>query len=242
MISTTAPSSVSSTPTSRLTSAPRIKASVTQAIHLDFETFSRSSGVTVSTLFQSVFQIWLARRSGQVSIAFDYLYTGRNVDLPDPQGINGTCANFLPMRSEVDAQIPVQKYLLRTQDEFRQYTENNTVGIEDICQACGVPRADAVNQALFLFQPFEPASATAKEVAHKWVVMAQSEVTMLQPYSIVFEVIKTADLNKYKLKFAYDSSVWAKEEAQGEVALVEQMLARVVGDEDALIGDVLEAA
>ncbi|KAJ6116028.1 hypothetical protein N7523_006445 [Penicillium sp. IBT 18751x] len=221
---------------------PRIKASVTQTIHLDFETFSRSSGVTVSTLFQSVFQIWLARRSGRASIAFDYLYTGRNVDLPDPQGINGTCANFLPMRSEVDAQIPVQKYLLRTQDEFWQYTENNTVGIEDICQACGVPRADAVNQALFLFQPFEPASAASKAVAHKWVVMAQSEVTMLQPYSIVFEVIKTADANKYKLKFAYDSSVWAKEEAQGEVALVEQMLARVVGDENAMIGDVLEEA
>ncbi|KAK4865062.1 hypothetical protein LT330_001685 [Penicillium expansum] len=220
---------------------PCINASVVHIIHLDFETFSRSSGVTVSTLFQSIFQIWLARRSGQTSIAFDYLYTGRNVDLPDPQGINGTCANFLPMRSEVDAQTPVQEYLLRTQDDFWQYTENNTVGIEDICQANGVPRAEAENQALFLFQPFEPASpAGAKEVTQKWVVMAKSEVTMLQPYAVVFEVIKTADLNGYKLKLAYDSSVWAKEEVEVEVGVVEQMLSRVVGDANALIGDVLQ--
>ncbi|KAJ5250086.1 hypothetical protein N7489_000496 [Penicillium chrysogenum] len=218
---------------------PCINASVVHIIHLDFETFSRSSGVTVSTLFQSIFQIWLARRSGQTSIAFDYLYTGRNVDLPDPQGINGTCANFLPMRSEVDAQTPVQEYLLRTQDDFWQYTENNTVGIDDICQACGVPRAEAENQALFLFQPFEPASP-AKKVTQKWVVMAKSEVTMLQPYAVVFEVIKTADLNGYKLKFAYDRSVWTKEEVEVQVGVVEQMLSRVVGDANALVGDVLQ--
>ncbi|CRL24052.1 AMP-dependent synthetase/ligase [Penicillium camemberti] len=220
---------------------PCINASVTHIIHLDFETFSRSSGVTVSTLFQSIFQIWLARRSGETSIAFDYLYTGRNVDLPDPQGINGTCANFLPMRSEVDTQTPVQEYLLRTQDDFWQYTENNTVGIEDICEACGVSRAEAGNQALFLFQPFEPASPVGvKEVTQKWVVMAKSEVTMLQPYAVVFEVIKTADLNGYKLRLAYDSSVWAKEEVEVEVGVVEQMLSRVVGDANVLIGDVLQ--
>ena len=221
---------------------PCINAFVARTIHLDFETFSRSSGVTVSILFQSIFQIWLARRSGQPSIAFDYLYTGRNVDLPDPQGINGPCANFLPMRSEVHPLTPVHEYLLRTQDDFWQYTENDTVGIEDICQAFSVPREETANQALFVFQPFEPASPAGgngmQEVAQKWVVMAKSEVTMLQPYAIVFEVIKTEDLNGYKLKFAYDSSVWTKEEVELEVDIVEQMLAHVVGKADALIVDI----
>jgi hypothetical protein len=143
------------------------------------------------------------------------------------------------MRSEVDAQTPVQEYLLRTQDDFWQYTENNTVGIDDTCQACGVPRAEVENQALFLFQPFEPASP-AKEVTQKWVVMAKSEMTMLQPYAVVFEVIKSEDLNGYKLKFAHDSSLWTKEEVEVQVGTVEQMLSRVVGDANALIGDVLQ--
>ncbi|KAJ5961825.1 AMP-dependent synthetase/ligase [Penicillium viridicatum] len=63
---------------------------------------------------------------------------------------------------------------------------------------------------------------------------------MLQPYAVVFEVIKTADLNGYKLRLAYDSSVWANEEVEVEVGVVEHMLSRVVGDANALIGDVLQ--
>lgn len=44
----------------------------------------------------------------------------------------------------------------------------------------------------------------------------------------------------YKLKFAYDSSVWAKEEVEVQVGVVEQMIWRVVGDANALIGHVLQ--
>ncbi|KAJ5093145.1 AMP-dependent synthetase/ligase [Penicillium angulare] len=220
--------------------APRINASVVQTIQLDFEAFSRSSGVTVSTLFQSIFQLWLSRQSSKNSIAFDYLYTGRNVDLEDPQSINGTCANFLPMRSEVDSEASMQGYLLKTQDDFWQYTENCTVGIEDICQANGFLREDVANQTLFLFQPFEPATGTATEL-QKWVVMAKSQVTMLQPYAVVFEVIKTADLNGYKLKFAYDSSVWSKEQIEAEVELVKAMLSHVVSDATVSTGSVLRS-
>ncbi|KAJ6141375.1 hypothetical protein N7470_009765 [Penicillium chermesinum] len=221
--------------------APRINAAVVQTIQLDFEAFSRSSGVTVSTLFQSIFQIWLARHSGKNSIAFDYLYTGRNVDLEDPQSINGTCANFLPMRSEVDSQASMQDYLLKTQDDFWQYTENCTVGIEDICRANGLVRSDVANQTLFLFQPFEPATGNAANELQKWVVMAKSQVTMLQPYAVVFEVIKTADLNGYKLKFAYDDAVWTKEQIETEVELVKTMLSRAVADVTVSTGSVLQA-
>ncbi|PWY85083.1 acetyl-CoA synthetase-like protein [Aspergillus heteromorphus CBS 117.55] len=215
----------------------RIDASVVHMINLDFDSFSRSRGVTVSIMFQAIFQLWLAFRSKQQDVSFDYLYTGRNVDLPDPNGINGTCANFLPMRSRVDAQDSVQDFLLRTQDEFWQYTENNTVGVEDICRACGISREESANRALFLFQPFEPAGAP--EQYQRWVIMAKSAVTMPQPYAVVFEVIKTADPNAYKLKFAYDQSVWTSEEVKEEARVVERMLSTVVEKSDARIDDIL---
>ncbi|THC89640.1 hypothetical protein EYZ11_010916 [Aspergillus tanneri] len=214
--------------------------------HDKLEIFSRSSGVTVSILFQAIFQIWLCLRSGQRDVAFDYLYTGRNVDLPDPQNINGTCANFLPMRSQVDMQSRVQDFLLQTQDDFWQYTENSTVGIDDIYRTCGegISREESANQALFLFQPFEPAAPSSSSAGgagkpQRWLVMAKSEVTMPEPYAVVFEVIRTAHVDKYKVKFAYDSSVWAKEEVEKEFSAVEQMVSRVVEDADALVGDVL---
>ncbi|KAJ5917883.1 Nonribosomal peptide synthetases (NRPS) [Penicillium verhagenii] len=220
------------------------------AVHIieqdQLESFSRSSGVTVSILFQAIFQIWLALRSSQRDVAFDYLYTGRNVDLPDPQNINGTCANFLPMRSRVDMQARIQDFLLQTQDDFWQYTENSTVGIDEIYRSCGegISRETSANQALFLFQPFEPAapsSFSAGEAGEpqRWLVMAKSETTMPEPYAVVFEVIRTAHADKYKVKFAYDSSIWTKEEVEKEFSVVEQIVSRVVEDPDRLVGNIL---
>jgi amino acid adenylation domain-containing protein len=218
--------------------------------HDQLESFSRSSGVTVSILFQAMFQIWLSYRSTQRDVAFDYLYMGRNVDLPDPQNINGTCANFLPMRSQVDMQMAVKDFLMRTQDDFWQYTENSTVSIDDIYRSCGegFSREDSANQALFLFQPFEPAASSSSSSSsapvvggtrQQWLVMAKSEITMPEPYAVVFEVIRTGHVDRYKLKFAYDSSFWTKEEVEKELLVVEKMVSHAVKDPDALVGDVL---
>ncbi|PYH88028.1 acetyl-CoA synthetase-like protein [Aspergillus ellipticus CBS 707.79] len=142
---------------------PHITASVVHMINLDLDSFSRSQGVTVSIMFQAIFQLWLAFRSKQQDVSFDYLYTGRN--------------------------------------------------------------------------PFEPAGAP--EQYQRWVIMAKSEVTMPQPYAVVFEVIKTADPNAYKLKLGYDRSVWTSEEVKEEARIVERMLSSVVENSDARIEKIL---
>lgn len=217
---------------------PRINSVHVHTINLEFDAFAKSTGATVSIIFQSIFQLWLALRSNQRDVAFDYLYTGRNIDLPDPQTINGTCANFLPMRSKVDPSMPVSEFLRQTQDEFWQYTENSTVGMDEIHEACETTREGFSNKTLFLFQPFEPAPATAKQY-EKWIVMAKSQVTMPQPYAVVFEVVKTADVNEYKLKFAFDKRVYEKEQVQGEAQVIEKLLAKVMENAEASVGDVL---
>lgn len=87
-------------------------------------------------VFQAPFQIWLAVRSGRADVSFDYLNTGRNVDLPNPQSIYGTCANFLPLRSHLDLQQSVKEHLLGTNTIFWDATENGNVGLEEIYRAC----------------------------------------------------------------------------------------------------------
>ncbi|KAB8212937.1 hypothetical protein BDV33DRAFT_230891 [Aspergillus novoparasiticus] len=158
---------------------PRINSVYVHTINLEFDTFAKSTSATVSIIFQLIFQLWLALRSNQRDVAFDYLHTGRSIDLADPQTINGTCANFLPMCSTVDASIP--------------YTENSTVGMDEIHKACETTREGFSNKTLFIFQLFEPVIAREKQY-QKWIVMAKSQVTMPQPYAVVFEV-KTADVN-----------------------------------------------
>ena len=223
---------------SGITNEPRINSVHVHTINLEFDAFAKSTGATVSIIFQSIFQLWLALRSNQRDVAFDYLYTGRNIDLADPQTINGTCANFLPMRSGVDPSMPVSEFLRQTQDEFWQYTENSTVSMDEIHEVCETTREGFSNKTLFLFQPFEPVVATEKQY-QKWIVMAKSEVTMPQPYAVVFEVVKTADVNEYKLKFAFDKRIYAKEQVQNETQVIEKMLAKVMEDAEASVGDVL---
>ncbi|RAK76561.1 nonribosomal peptide synthase SidE [Aspergillus fijiensis CBS 313.89] len=208
--------------------------------HAQLDQYSRAHGVTVSILFQTIFQLWLARRSGQQTVAFDYLTTGRNIDLPDPQGINGTCANFVPMRSDVDPRLSLTDFLRRTQDAFWQYTENSTVAIADIYRAAGLSRAADQNEALFLFQPFEPAAPTAGPDAYqRWLVMARSEVRMAEPYAVVFEVSRTAQPDRYRVKFAYDGSFWTAEETARELAAVERIVSRAVEDPAVTVGELL---
>lgn len=124
------------------------------------------------------------------------------------------------------------------------------MSIDDIYRTCGegISREDSANQALFLFQPFEPATPSSASSSapgagtpqpQRWLVMAKSEITMPEPYAVVFEVIRTEHADRYKVKFAYDSSFWTKAEVETEFAVVERMVSRVVEDPEALVGDVL---
>lgn len=228
---------------------PQTRAAMFRTIHLNFDEFTRSSGVTVAIMFQTVFQMWLSLRSGESDVAFDYLTTGRNVDLADPQSINGACANFLPMRYKVDGDMTASELLERTSDEFWQYTENGTVGLEDIFRACDATREEFSNQILFLFQPFEPAPVMAKgdwnkpaaesEMALEWVVLPKSQIKIPQPYAVVCEVKKTADENGYKLSFTYDDRVWTSAQMEEEMGVIEGMLGRLMQQPHAAVRDII---
>ncbi|KAI0859849.1 hypothetical protein F4860DRAFT_481630 [Xylaria cubensis] len=119
------------------------------------EAVARDTGVTIPILFQAAFQIWLTQESGTSSAGYDYLYTGRNVDIPglDPQEINGCTANFLPVRSTPEGSMV--EYLQRTQAEFWEMAAHGIVGLDDIYGTVDLDQRTHGNRTLFLFQPFE---------------------------------------------------------------------------------------
>ncbi|EEH34836.2 hypothetical protein PAAG_05883 [Paracoccidioides lutzii Pb01] len=242
---------------------PQVNNVVFLTTDIQLDLLVRATGATPSIVFQAIFQIWLAHHSHRKDIGFDYLYTGRNVDLPNPQSINGTYANFLPMRSTVflddngqnsldysdldsiSAPPPLtasnswHSYLQTTQDVFWQYTEHYTMGLEDIYAACFTTRELALNNTLFLFQPFEPKRAQAPTTSNspstpsqdqellKWIVMAESQVTMPQPYALVTEVTKTAS-GGHRFRFMFDDMAISREEAERACFAMAKMLVRAV--------------
>ncbi|KAL1615419.1 NRPS [Neofusicoccum ribis] len=218
----------------------------TFANRVGIDTFARTCGVTPAIIFQGVFQLWLsAQTPGRAEAAYDYLLTGRNVDVRDPQTINGACANFLPFCLPVVRGEPLRDFFANTQALFWQATEHGNVGMADIEVA-------APNTCLFLFQPFDlppksgEADAQRNSMLMRWLVLALSEETrMNQPYALIQEVSKMPptvdDEAGYKMTFKYDDSVFSTEEIRGFAEWQSDLLERIVMVDAAdLSGNIVE--
>ena len=203
---------------------PKVTALIVKPMDINLDEIATRCSVTPSIVFQTAFQLWLARASMQRDVSFDYLLSGRNIDLPNPQLINGNLANILPVRSRIGSGENLAGYMQATQDIFWEVTENGNVGLDAIYGAANVSRSQHGNRILFLFQPFEPTTGPAPEEM-QWVVMKLSEVRMYQPYALVVEISKT--LSGYKLKIMYDEVTYTKADAQKigaeHVEIVEKM-------------------
>ena len=211
---------------------PTITDLVSKHTEIHLEEFATRCGVTPSVVFQAAFQIWLTRVSGSRDVSFDYLLSGRNVELPNPQLINGNLANILPFRSQLaredkdDATSNLQGYLEETQRVFWEVTENGNVDIDSIYDSVKISRQQHGNRAMFLFQPFEPAKSEPAPDEMQWVVMKGSEVRMYQPYALVVEVSKA--VSGHLVKVMYDQYVFSKLQAEEiaakQIKIVEDMI------------------
>ncbi|KJZ77826.1 hypothetical protein HIM_03003 [Hirsutella minnesotensis 3608] len=188
-------------------------------LDVNLEEVAKKSGVTPAIIFQTAHQLWLAKRSrgGDGTVGFDYLLSGRNVESTiDPQTINGTMANFLPIQSHWNQETTIMQYLNDSQDAFWAATEHGNVGLDQIYHAAGLDRATYANKTLFLFQPFDPIppNTTAGEIENtRWLPLSKSlQTRLLQPYELVVEVGKA--VSDYRLAIYYDSSLRSSEEVR----------------------------
>ncbi|PHH92656.1 hypothetical protein CDD83_6260 [Cordyceps sp. RAO-2017] len=188
-------------------------------LDVNLEEAARNCGVTPAIIFQTAHQLWLAKKKRKRSgpVGFDYLLSGRNVESAiDPQTINGTMANFLPIQSRWHQETTLMQYLNDSQDAFWAATEHGNVGLDQIYRAAGLDRATHANKTLFLFQPFDPIppGTTAEEVENtRWLPLSKSKQTrLLQPYELVVEVAKA--VSDYRLSIYYDSSFYSSKEVE----------------------------
>ncbi|OAA54533.1 Amino acid adenylation [Niveomyces insectorum RCEF 264] len=239
---------------------------VTAAETHDLDAVAAHIGLAPSSVFQAAFQLWLwqvAGGSAAAVVRFDYLVSGRNLPQTvvtsspplagDPQTINGTTANFLPFvvdAASVDARAPLAAYLTATQDDFWAATDCGDVGLDAMYSAAGLDRATAGSRVLFLFQPFQPASAAVADddpnggANFRWLVMARSQVRMYQPYALVVEVAKAAG-HAHTLTLFFDETVLAQKQVQAMAEDIARSVARVVGalsrrGASAVVGDVVD--
>ncbi|KAF5647813.1 non-ribosomal peptide synthetase [Fusarium tjaetaba] len=212
-------------------SEPRVTASFKMKMDTrGIDQVARNYGVTPSIIFQAAFTVWLARATQSDHVRYDYLLSGRNVALPDPQSINGTLANFLPIWTSTSATEKVSDLLARLQEDFWAVTENGLVGLDDIYEALDVSRAAHGNKVLFLSQPFDPVPLDDATTRNRWLVMAKSKVRMYQPYALVVEVSKSFGDSSI-LKVMYDENVFDHGMAEAFASEITGLVSAMMQDE-----------
>ncbi|OJD24643.1 hypothetical protein ACJ73_03990 [Blastomyces percursus] len=180
---------------------PKVGGMLFRAFSTEVTDFAHTSGITVPIVFQTAWGLLLSFLSRSVDVTYDNLLTGRNVNLDNPQLINGNCANFLPFRTHFQRDKILRTLLHDTQMLFWETTENGMVGLADIYRALGVDRSKYGAKTMFCFQPFDPPPKTLD--AHmRWIVMGVSQNRMCFNYALMCEVFKSA--TGYKTKFQYD--------------------------------------
>lgn len=185
--------------------------------------FAERIGVTVPIVFQTAYTLLLSRMSKSADVMYDNLLTGRNVDLDEPQHINGNCANFLPFRSQLKLKATIKDLLHETQSLLWKTTENGLVGLGDIYAALSADRREEAARALFCFQPFDPPPNDQDHM--RWIVMSLSKNTMFFNYAIMLEVFK--DVNGYRMKFQYDPRALSDRESESLVHLYVKIVERL---------------
>ncbi|KAF5704517.1 non-ribosomal peptide synthetase [Fusarium globosum] len=212
-------------------SEPRVTASFKMKMDTrGIDQVARNYGVTPSIIFQAAFTLWLARATQSDHVRYDYLLSGRNVALPDPQSINGTLANFLPIWTGMDSTEKVADLLTRLQEDFWAVTENGLVGLDDIYQKLDVSRTTHGNKVLFLSQPFDPVPLDDATTRNRWLIMAKSKVRMYQPYALVVEVSKSFGDSSI-LKVMYDEKVFDHGMAEGFASEITELVSAMMKGE-----------
>lgn len=99
-----------------------IKFSISKAVTMNLEKFSKERSITVNNLLLSVYFILLNKYTGQEDIVVGSIVAGRRH--PDLSKIVGMFNNFLPLRMNIDTNSAFEKYLDTVNSKLIEYYEN----------------------------------------------------------------------------------------------------------------------
>ncbi|HEU5132230.1 MAG TPA: condensation domain-containing protein, partial [Pyrinomonadaceae bacterium] len=150
----------SPTPIGGLTSSSSKRDYDAQQRHLpstltrDLETFAQEHQLTMNTLLQGAWGVFLSRHSGRDDVLFGGTVSGRPVELPEVEKVVGLFINTLPVRLQVKkgiALLPWLKELQEQQLEARQYEYTPLVELHGWSD---VPRHVPLFESIFVFENF----------------------------------------------------------------------------------------
>ena len=125
--------------------------------------FTRSHGLTLSTLLQGAWALMLARNSGRDDVCFGVAVSGRPPTLAGVETMVGLFINTLPLRVLVTGELGVVAWLTALQREQVIAREHQTTPLAEVQRCAGTPPGTPLFDTLLVFESY-PRSESMHEV------------------------------------------------------------------------------
>jgi aryl carrier-like protein len=131
----------------------------------------KASGYTSATAVLTSWSIVLSKLTGQDSVVFGYLTSGRHMMMPNVSDVIGACINVIPLRTDIVPTAKASSLLDSTQSNYLKSLQHGHIGHQNIIEKCtNWPRwtrfSTVVNHLSFgsIEQPFPELGGCAGDV------------------------------------------------------------------------------
>ncbi|MFG1840343.1 thioester reductase domain-containing protein [Micromonospora sp. NPDC049175] len=198
--------------------------------------YSQRHRLSLHTLVQGAWTLVLGRATGSTDVAVGTTFAHRPADLPGAESVVGCLVGTVPVRSTLGPERQVVPWLRAIQDDIIAVRDNAATGLADIQRWSSAPAGTELFDSIVGFQnmPLPPFTLGEEGLGLEGFQLHTRPHTPL-----VLMVLPGDDL---PLHLIYDRRRVDGARAPALVAGVHDVLAAIVRDEPARLGDIPEAA
>ncbi|XUM21533.1 amino acid adenylation domain-containing protein [Bradyrhizobium oligotrophicum S58] len=142
---------------------------------------ARSLGITLATLMQGAWALWLAARTHRDDVVFGITVAGRDAALDGADQIVGLLANTVPLRARLSPAATIRTFLSELQDRQAALIAHQHLSLGEIQQMLGT---DALFDTLLAFENYPVSTDAVSEAGALRITRVQGRDANHYPLSL----------------------------------------------------------
>jgi len=183
-----------------------LQATLEPKIYSQLKTYANKHQITVSTLVKAAWAILLNKYSRGEEVIFGVTVSGRPAELSGFERMVGLFINTLPLRLNLQADLPIYQWLKSVSDRILSINEYSSSSLVDIQGWSGINRGDPLFESIVIYENYP----LSENLDHGDLVINSVESLEKNHYPVsVYALPGKEDLT---LKVAFQKSIGTREE------------------------------
>ena len=203
------------------------------------ERFARQCEVTLHTVIQAVWPLLLSRYTGQETVVFGMLVSGRPPELPGVEAIVGMFLNTIPCRVNVSDDLSVGKWLRKMHEERVQLQRYEHSPLMLVQQLSRIPGGQPLFNSIVARKDVTRVADVARREAGKRRREKSDQATFQQNYPMLLNITASDGI---QLKMTYDARKFLANDVARIMEQLRYLLVLLSTDAERRLGEVWPAS